>query len=415
MNLQASQQIAAAMVRVTDPDKGSSPYFASLLYLLVRREVPGLQAKAGGPLAVTARGVLLYDPDAVVAMSPSDLAFGIEHEAMHLLLDHAARAKAIAVTDPDLWNLAADSVINDQLRTGGRVTQLPIVYPETLRQAQGLSAEQSYRLLQQQKQAGGGGGNGTQQLHKCGGCAGNPTGVDGDTPGEASDAEGRSPVEIETARAQVADAVADAAQSVKFRGKVPGGLVRWADAMRRPPKVPWQTLLRRSIRGAVSTVAGYVDLSWRGISRRQAGLGYGVGRPTLPTFRAPVPRIAVVLDTSGSMSRDNLTTACNEIAAILQTAGGDVTFIACDAKVHALQEVRSMRDVLPLLKGGGGTAMESAFTALGARAKRPNIVIVLTDGVIDTFAEPDWRPQTIWAVIDGQTQPNAWGKSVVVE
>src|SRR5262249_32109685 len=83
----------------------------------------------------------------------------------------------------------------------------------------------------------------------------------------------------------------------KQPGTVPAGLLRWAEEVLNP-KVDWRAVLAAELRRAVAEVCGAVDYSYRRPSRRAS-----VTAPVvLPALRRPVPEVAVVCDTSGSMT-----------------------------------------------------------------------------------------------------------------
>ena len=77
------------------------------------------------------------------------------------------------------------------------------------------------------------------------------------------------------------------------------------------------------MRSGIDTVSGAVDYSYRRPSRR---LGSPIGRAVVfPALVQPVPRVAVVVDTSGSMSQEHLPDAVSVVAAANppeQAAGG---------------------------------------------------------------------------------------------
>lgn len=263
-----------------------------------------------------------------------------------------------------------------------------------------------------------GGGKGQQQGPKkphpgagrCGGCAGNPM------EGEPKD-EGRSEAELRRVRKQVAEAIEQEAS--KGRGNVPGGWVRWAKDQLAPPKIPWQQKLARAARSAVAYKAGAQDYRYDRPSRRQTSLGYGAGKPILPSMRSPVPSVACAVDTSGSMGADNLTAALREVNGVLKAIGSNIDFVACDAQVHEHKKVRTWKEILPLMKGGGGTCMRPIFDALEASKQRPDVAIVLTDGYIEPNEHLGQKPagiNVIWVCCadnPGWTPP--WGECIRVE
>ena len=142
--------------------------------------------------------------------------------------------------------------------------------------------------------------------------------------------------QAELLRRQIAQAVL--AHS-KQAGTMPAGLLRWAEEL-LTPKVDWRRVLAALLRRAVAEVSGAVDYSYRRPSRRSSVAGaIGDGTVVLPALRRPVPEVAVVCDTSGSMSDDMLAMALTEVDGLLKSLGlaRQLRVLACDTAVAAAQ------------------------------------------------------------------------------
>jgi len=101
----------------------------------------------------------------------------------------------------------------------------------------------------------------------------------------------------------------------------------------------------------------------------------------LASLERPVPDVAIVCDTSGSMTGDLLGRALIEVEALLTRVGlrqTNVRVLACDAEVQSVRRVSRASQVE--LLGGGGTDMGEGITQAVALRPRPSIVVVLTDG-----------------------------------
>ena len=388
MALTPAQKLAAAVAAVSDPHNGSSPYFGPVLRGLVRREVE--RDSSLRTLAVSAQGVLYWQPAFIEKHSIEDLRWALEHETMHVILKHADRRDAIGA-DPKLFNWAADACINDDLREGGRPIASWAIFPETLGQPKGLTAEERYRRLRDDAQAqqqaasqigsgqgnndacdnpqsgGGGGGGGGQDdsgdggpqqgdgqdgatdetgqegggvgAGNCGSCAGRKGSWE---DAERDNKEGRTEAEIEGMRRETAEAIREHGkrEGGTGRGTIPGNLARWADDFLKPPKVDWRQHLQQAVREGVAYKRGMVDTYYGGVSRRQAGIGFGPGRPILPVFRAPIPRVACIVDTSGSMGSDELMDAVSETSGVLQ-AVGLLSLVTPVSRASRLSRIRS--------------------------------------------------------------------------
>ena len=416
MSLTPRDKLAAAITRVRDPQKGLAPYFGATLAGFVRRE-----STETPTLGITKHGVMLWNPQWVSTQSVDRLAAGLMHEVMHFVLHYHDRAKTLGIVsaeDHQLGNLAHDACINEDLRKAKLDVGSDWIFPESLGQPEGLVFEERWRLLKQQQQKGGGKqGQGQPQQSQglgkgqCGSCAGNPA------PGEPSDggrSEGRSEAEMERIRRQTAEAVRECV--AKGRGTVPDSLKRWADEILAPPKVDWRRKLARAVRSAVAA-AGAQDLTFGKISRRQAGLGFGVGAPIVPSLRGYKPSVAVIVDTSGSMGEIELSAALSETKGILSAVGAQVDLCVCDAAVHGYKSVRRWDEALAMLKGGGGTDMAPAFEEISKQRKRPEVIVCITDGHIgDPGPEPAYA-RVIWLLVGRYVneKPSEWGEVIRVE
>src|SRR5690606_30374258 len=95
----------------------------------------------------------------------------------------------------------------------------------------------------------------------------------------------------------------------------------------------------------------------------------------------PVPRVAVVVDTSASVDDGLLARALGETdgaIAALGVPGSHLTVYSVDAAVHTAQKLTRARDAR--LVGAGGTDLRLGLRAIEAQRPRPDVVIVFTDG-----------------------------------
>jgi hypothetical protein len=238
------------------------------------------------------------------------------------------------------------------------------------------------------------------------------SGADGcDRPGDGSRQIGRQQGDL--LRLGVAAEIQRA--EAQLPGTVPGGWLRWAETV-LPSRVDWRRVLAAEIRSAVGVVSGMVDYSYRRPSRRS------VHNVIMPTLQRPVPEVAVVLDTSGSMHDGLLARALAEVEGVLKRAGlrnGQVRVLAVDTEVQALKRVSRASQVE--LAGGGGTDMGRGISAAAELKPRPQIVIVLTDGFTPWPAQ---APRGVKVVVGLLAQgpmamqhwaPPDWARTVVID
>jgi predicted metal-dependent peptidase len=346
------------------------------------------------------------DPEVTAGWTPAQLGSVLIHHVCHLLRTHGERAQGTGVRPDEAadWIRAADAEINDDLVPAGLELPGRPVLPRDLRAEDGLLAEQYFEGMRRASRAGAGAGADNParsgQWLDCG------SGADGiPRPGQGKGGLPRWQAEL--LQRQVAQ---DVMAHGKQPGTVPAGLLRWAEEV-LTPKVNWRAVLAAELRRAVAEVSGAVDYSYRRPSRRAAVAGPVV----LPALRRPVPEVAVVCDTSGSMTEDLLTMVLAEVEGLLRALGlaRQVRVLACDAAVAPVQRVSSARQVE--LIGGGGTDMGAGIGAAAALRPRPAVTVVLTDGYTPwPAAAPKGMRVVVGLLGEGAPEAPSWTRSVRV-
>ena len=118
--------------------------------------------------------------------------------------------------------------------------------------------------------------------------------------------------------------------------------------------------------------------------------------------------IAVLIDTSGSMGRDELAEALSGIKNIIENDKHcKTTVLECDAEVHKEYVVKKVRDIDPKLKGGGGTTMGPGL--IRARELGVDVCLGFTDGYtenINAIPRKLLPKKIIWVVSKGGSIDN---------
>ena len=387
------QGLAAARLWATD----RFPYLATGLF---GAEV--VAAAGSGTVSVDESWRMRADPDLIAGWTAAQLGSVLVHHVCHLLRTHGERAQAVGVSSHDAprWVQAADAEINDDLVPAGLDLPGRPVLPADLGAPDGLLAEQYFEASTTDRSAKNKDLAAGNWLDCGSGADGVPRPDDGPPALPAWQAD--------LLRRQVAqDVIAHSKQA----GNVPGGLLRWAEEILNP-KVNWRKVLAAEVRRTVAEVSGAVDYSYRRPSRRAAVAGNVV----LPALRRPVPDVAVVCDTSGSMTEDLLAAALAEVEGLLRALGlaRQVRVLACDYAAGPAQRVSSARQVE--LVGGGGTDMGTGIAAAVALRPRPAITVVLTDGYTPwPTAAPKGTRVVIGLLGAGAPDAPAWARAVRVD
>ena len=346
------------------------------------------------------------NPAHIGTLTVDQTAVELMHVLNHALRGHHQRARR-AVTDPLhtlAWNLAADCEINDDLIDGlpYDTAELPHHWPGPwdMHYPNSQTAETYYRQILHSDRIDPDNGTiewgdpRTGDIHRidadCGSAA---TGI---TPWWEPPPDTDTPTSTQERmlRRRVAQAALDHEQNDP--DTVPESLLRWAD-QHLHPQVDWRRILLAALRRATHQRAGDADYTWTRPPRRP-NTNTAHGEILRPATTRPIPDLAVIMDTSGSMETDEHRQAAAEIHNICTQVvpGHHIDYYAYDTETQAHQRTTGTRN-LPL-HGGGGTDMETAINTIAQT--RPTAIIVLTDGHTPWPDQPPpGNPTTIAALI----------------
>lgn len=465
----ARQLLEEARLIAIDRRKGW-PFFVDTVYAMTRcvvwtESVPRAAVDQWWRLYINPRWI---DESNVTA---DQLAAVLMHEGWHLLQEYWRRALAKGVPEglSEIWNLAADAVVNQIDRLTDRLPGNHVRYNDlglppngTTEEYYDLLVQRSQKVLHQlqasqngatKSSAGDGAGaddgssqaqssSAGQQVSGSGGAGGKPSAsqsqqsktggsVEGiirealsgaPTSGSGTHGHKRSwelgPPSKEDGgisrheQEQIRAATARRIIEEKSRGTVPGAIAEWAEAF-ATPKVDW----RRELAAAISlgvVASGYgAKPTYRKVSRRHSP--GPVIRPGRETRR---PRVAVAIDTSGSMDAADLSAALTEVQAILERTSRSVLVACVDADIQSARQVTSARRLE--LKGRGGTDMRKAMEWADGlyRSGQLDLLVLLTDGETPwPETPPDFGVIVGWVHRKGTNFPGgpAWVQDVVVD
>ena len=332
-------------------------------------------------------GYYIYvNPDFCGGLRPNEIAFVFAHEVMHCVLGHIDRR---GTRNPDLWNQAIDYATNLML------VELGLKMPKTGlldRSYRGMTAEDIYRRLldkaKEQKNQGGGlvaqGEPGGQRA---------PSGWDLHLPPDDIRGQATRTREFPSAeeRKRLRISITKSMGS-KLRGVAPG-LFESEIRQARGGDIPWRTLLSRFFTGLRRDDYRMLPPNkkhiWRGIY--------------LPSIGAPGPEhIVVAVDTSGSMSDEELAQILAELDKLRSVTQCRLTLIQCDADIQKIDEfdecTETSFDRYRFL-GRGGTAFEPVFEWIKEKSRRSmfqfDALVYLTDGFGSFPSKPPPYP-VLW-------------------
>jgi len=212
-----------------------------------------------------------------------------------------------------------------------------------------------------------------------------------------------------------------AAEYAKTRGTQGANMARRYDAATRNKPLPWQRILARYIARGRAYGAGRLDYSYARPNRRQSAIPDVV----LPTLRQPQLDVAVVVDTSGSITDGELGIAMREVQAILKRGGvNEMRVVFGDTNIRAEARVRTAAEAVKAfrkVRGGGGTDMgylvREVVDAKNPKSRPPQLVVVITDGETPWGKPPRTRVPVVAVITPRGRRDNtpAWVKEVVID
>ncbi len=206
-----------------------------------------------------------------------------------------------------------------------------------------------------------------------------------------------SPDEVQQLSAKWQKNLASSAQLAQQAGKLDGEIAKLVDFFLQP-QVSWRSLLAQYM-----TSLARDDYSYSRPSRRS-------GEAILPSLRSNQIDITIAIDTSGSISQDEIDEFVSEVNAIKSNIRSSITLIACDNKVSAkLMWHYEPWDELKFpasLAGGGGTNFNPVFDHINQQDVQNIILIYFTDGK-GVFPEFEPNYPVMWLIKGKSTVP--WG------
>jgi len=185
-----------------------------------------------------------------------------------------------------------------------------------------------------------------------------------------------------------------------FRGTLPGTLVEWIDSLFELP-VPvtdWKSYFKRFISSSDKVVT------------KKSRNKYNKRFPGNPALKIKHKKnILVAIDTSGSVSSDNLVEFLGQLLHIHKT-GHEVTVMECDAKITNIFKYKGDKEIA--ITGRGGTDFQPAIDYFNQHIQTYNTLVFFTDGYAPAPTPPK-RPM-LWVMTkDGETKTTKFPGKVV--
>lgn len=412
---------------------------AGAFYSAIAIKLPGRCSPEVETFATNGKEII-YNPEFINTLPEREIVGVIAHEIMHVALLHHCRK---GNRDHQRWNLACDLAINSIIIESGLSLPSCAVIAgvgKFAKMAPGKMAEQYYNELDDSQsgdkpddqpgngpgdkpddQKSGGPGDkpsdqsGDQPSDKPGDQPGSGAGSDqsGDKPGSGAGSGGPKPAKkqggnggfgevLEAPSPKEAEAEARALvamASEMCRGNMPGGVRNAIDSVR--PSVDWRKILQDLLTRKVRQ-----DYVYTRPSRRASA---GVILPILGGKACP--KVAVLIDTSGSINHKTVSEFVAEIKSFRDNAKSDVVLIMHHVHAYSITEISPEDEfVLPPVLTGGTSHVDPIHKALVAEAE---IIVALTD--CHSVYPDDPNVDVIWVRYDqgcSPGEPPAYGSLV---
>ena len=340
---------------------------------------------------------LLYEPDLLAKTEDKQVLRVIEHEGMHLLNKHITRLLRILANEInevrkklkiDVWNVAADCSVNVQANIREPIIIAGKAWPPCLPEKYGLEegkvTEQYFldllktaKIIKCQLQLPGGEGFSD---HK--------SWTEGSTPGSIKGVADLSALSRKVDQ-HIQNIVKESVKSFnKDRGTIPAHIAELIQSALAPPKAPYYQIIRKLVRGSRFSK---FKRSPTKINRKRTYVFTLKDNKCIPQI-SPFPGktrdmtfdICVLIDTSGSMSQDDILEGLSGVKNIIEKDRHCyTTVLEVDAKVEKEYTVKRLRDIQFNIKGRGGTTLYPGLKR--ARELNPDVCLAFTDGYTENI------------------------------
>jgi len=358
-----------------------------------------------------------YNPSFIDKLNNHQTKFVLIHEALHCALTHFSRR---GNRDKHKWDLACDFAINPLLVKEG--FRPPLDVP-IFSKYESMIAEEIYPMIDDSidtepmdqhlyddnpkddaDESDGGMREDSLEGEKDNtsgkGQDNKPSSGNSNSEGLADQPPPLSPDEMQSLSAQWQKNLASSAQLAQQAGKLEGEFAKLIDFFLQP-QLSWQSLLAQYMSSLARD-----DFSYARASRRS-------GDAILPSLRSSQIDVSVAIDTSGSISQEEINEFVSEINAIKSNMRASITLIACDEKVdpkliwrfEAWDELQ-----FPVSLGGGkGTNFIPVFDYIEQQDAYPSVLIYFTDAK-GKFPEFEPSYPVMWLVKGKESIP--WGSRI---
>jgi len=376
------------------------PFWA---FLIEKCNVRLTEDKKVPTACVDRNGNIFFNREFFTSLSDNMVHFVLAHEVMHMLLDHHSR---VGGRQAYLWNVAGDVLINEMLedhfsQKGARLDLSSYITSRSFDfeiDHNTMTTEEVYELIIK---------NNSKMKEKS--CGEGEGGIqDGNDLANFEPGDEPSGQDIRTASEDTpqnakewADAGLEAATRSRMAGNCPQFMERQIDKLLNP-EIAWNEVLAYYLRNKFC-MKSKSRHTFTPPNRRY------LYQDVIMTSRIgkKKPSIAFSIDTSGSMSGDDIAKGVAELDAIRKMYKVPVYLLEADYTVHRAKWIQP-NEQIPSLKGGGGTSFVPVMDHLKQNKPDVDVLVYFTDGYGEFGKDPGF--DVIW-VVNSSVQP-PYGKTI---
>jgi len=358
--------------------------------------IMGVGAESDGSVS------LYYNPDLIKTTDDKNIVYVLSHEGFHLLNKHISRLLRILADEinPEqknvkmkIWNIASDCCVNAQAKIP-KVLQIAGTDVEPCRtELYDLPEDKSsefyyYRLLEKEQETQKKMGTTVDDLE------GRADKLDDHESWSSVGDDGEGLDFHATSRKienYVSSIVKDSVKSFnRDKGKFPSNVIDLIEEILKPPKAPYYQIIRKLVKASRFSK---FKRSHSKVNRKRGyvfSLSDSMNIPVISPFpgrtRDHTFDIVLLLDTSGSMSKEDIIEGLSGVKNIIENDKYcKVTVLENDADIQKEYEVKKIRDIQFDIKGRGGTVLRPGLER--AKELKPDVCLCFTDGYVDNINE----------------------------
>lgn len=182
--------------------------------------------------------------------------------------------------------------------------------------------------------------------------------------------------------------------SQETRGLMSADFLSKVEEINKPPVISWESILKKY----VGTITAGKRKTRSRLNRRQPqrfDLSGTVDDKTL--------KIVVAIDTSASVTDEDMSNIFNEIFAILARRKYEMTVIECDSEVNRVYQARNRSEIKKSVTGRGGTLFSPVIEYINENKYfRDALLIYFTDGFGEAVIPKPMTYRNLWVVLGNE-------------